>query len=134
MARRDTIWTVPFLALIFALALEGWTGILFAQEPDVAALQSRIRQLEQQVKELEAVLKDSVEAQKRLAQGNTSGWQNKKNWRRLSPGMQDGEVREILGEPSKVIQGVKTLWYYPNLYCGYVTFDEKGQLAGWSEP
>ncbi len=124
----------PLLVLAFVLAFQSWAGTSVAQETDVAALQSRIRQLELQVKELETLLRESAETLKKSAQANPSGWQNKKNWRRLSVGMQDGEVKEILGEPSKIIQGAKTLWYYPNLYCGYVTFDEKRQLIGWSEP
>ena len=48
--------------------------------------------------------------------------------------MSEGEVKKTLGEPIKVISGVRTLWYYPNIYCGYVLFDKNGQLNGWSEP
>lgn len=104
-----------------------------AEETDVAALQSRIRQLEERVTELERLLTES-QAARGAFEGDQTGWQNKKNWRRLSLGMREGEVKQILGNPTKVIHGVKTLWYYPNIYCGYLTFDEKGQLIGWSEP
>ncbi len=105
----------------------------WAQEKDIPALHSRILELEKRVMELEALLAETEET-KKSTPSNLSGWQNKKNWRSLSVGMRDGDVKQILGEPSKVIQGIKTLWYYPNLYCGYVTFDEKGQLIGWNEP
>ena len=43
--------------------------------------------------------------------------------------MKETQVTKILGEPVKVIKGVKTLWYYPNLYGGHVSFDEKGGLT-----
>jgi hypothetical protein len=29
---------------------------------------------------------------------------------------------------------VRTFWYYPSIYSGYVSFDDKGRLAGWKEP
>lgn len=102
-----------------------------ATEPD--HLQSRIKQLEARVRELETLLNECRQGVK-VSQPEQFGWQNKKNWRRLSLGMQEGQVKATLGEPSKVIQGVKTLWYYPNIYCGYVSFDEKGRLIGWNEP
>jgi outer membrane protein assembly factor BamE (lipoprotein component of BamABCDE complex) len=104
-----------------------------AQEKEIPELRSRILQLEKRVVELESLLAEAEEAKKTISSDRT-GWQNKKNWRSLSLGMRDGEVKKILGEPSKVIQGTQTLWYYPNLYCGYVTFDDKGQLTGWNEP
>ncbi len=104
-----------------------------AQENEADRLHSRINQLETRLKEMEAQLQECQEARK-SGQLEQYGWQNKKNWRKLSKGMQEGEVKSMLGEPSKVIQGVKTLWYYPNIYCGYVTFDEKGRLIGWNEP
>ena len=35
---------------------------------------------------------------------------------------------------ARIIKGVKILWYYPNIYGGYVSFDEEGRLTGWNEP
>jgi len=124
-----------WLALLPLATLLECTGIScsWAQEQNIPALQSRVLQLEKRVMELESLLAQAEEATK-SAPSDRTGWQNKKNWRSLSVGMRDGEVRKILGEPSKVIQGIKTLWYYPNFYCGYVTFDDKGQLIGWNEP
>lgn len=104
-----------------------------AQENETLQLRQRVSELEMKVKQLEGLLKECSEAHK-LEDADKYGWQNKKNWRKLTVGMQENHVKGILGEPSKVIQGVKTLWYYPNIYCGYVTFDEKGRLAGWNEP
>jgi hypothetical protein len=120
--------------LVLAVALQSWQiPFASAQEADIPALRSRIVELEGRIAELEALIEASKAAQK-SPEGDQTGWQNKKNWRKLSLGMPDREVRQLLGNPSKVIPGVKTLWYYPNLYCGYVTFDEKGQLVGWNEP
>jgi hypothetical protein len=48
--------------------------------------------------------------------------------------MNKEEVLTLLGEPIKTIEGVKTLWYYPDTYRGYVSFDDKGKLTGWQEP
>lgn len=106
---------------------------LWAQEEDIPSLRQRIAELEAKVKQLEAIIEAYREPQK--STGNPPfGWQNKKNWRRLQQGMADSQVKDILGEPVKVISGVKTLWYYPNIYCGYVTFDSQGRLTGWNEP
>jgi hypothetical protein len=122
--------------LLFFLAVPLHGGAMApasAQEAEVQLLQSRILQLEQRVEELEALLAET-QGVKKGPEGEQTGWQNKKNWRKLSHGMRDEEVRGILGNPSKVIRGVRTLWYYPNIYCGHLTFDERGQLIGWNEP
>ena len=60
------------------------------------------------------------------------GWQ-KKNWRRLEVGMTEDHVKTFLGKPTKTINRVRTLWYYPSIYCGYVSFAQKGHITGWSE-
>jgi hypothetical protein len=106
---------------------------VYAQGDEVSQLRQRVADLEQKVKELEALLKECNEALKSKPETDY-GWQNKKNWRTLEVGMSEAQVRSILGEPVKVIKGVKTLWYYPNVYGGYVSFDERGKLTGWNEP
>ena len=123
-----------FASVLIALALLVFlVPPLWAQEEDITQLRQRITELEAKVKQLEAVIDAYREPQK--DPGNPRfGWQNKMNWRRLQRGMADSQVKNILGEPIKVISGVKTLWYYPNIYCGYVTFDSQGRLIGWNEP
>jgi vacuolar-type H+-ATPase subunit I/STV1 len=106
---------------------------VFAQSEEVSQLRQRVIELEQRTKGLEDQLKECSEARKKQEEADY-GWQNKKNWRSLEVGMKEDQVRSILGEPVKVINGVKTLWYYPNFYGGYVSFSENGKLTGWNEP
>jgi hypothetical protein len=120
------------LAVIF-FSLAHLSQPVHAQEDQIQKLQQRIVELEKRIKALEADLKVCIES-RMAARASEYGWQNKKNWRRLETGMPQDQVETILGEPVKVIKGYRTLWYYPNIYCGYVSFDEKGNLTGWSEP
>lgn len=103
-----------------------------AQENEIDQLHRKITELEDRIKDLEIQLEGCSEL--RDKEWRTGGWRNKKNWRKLGIGMPQEEVEALLGEPVKVIQGIRTLWYYPNIYCGYVSFDENGHLTGWSEP
>jgi len=107
---------------------------LQAQEDDeIIRLREKIVELEKRIRDLEGLLYRYT-AQDKLENDVVFGWENKKNWRMLKPGMTLEEVKALLGEPTKKIEGVKTLWYYPNIYCGYVSFDENGRLSGWNEP
>jgi len=100
---------------------------------ELSALRQKNAELEKKVNELEALLKECTEAREKQF-SDDQGYQNKKNWRSLESGMNEEQVKKLLGDPLKVIKGVKTLWYYPNIYGGYVSFDEKGRLTGWNEP
>jgi hypothetical protein len=119
---------------VFGIALSlVWAPPLFSQQEDIATLRQKNAALEAKVKELEARLKQCTEERnKQLSEDQ--GWQSKKNWRSLEVGMKEAQVTKILGEPVKVIKGVKTLWYYPNMYGGHVSFDEKGAVRAWKEP
>jgi hypothetical protein len=104
-----------------------------AQDDEILKLRQKISELENRIKDLESLLiiyKEPEEIRSETGQG----WQNKKNWRSLKTGMTVEEVRALLGEPIKTIDGIRTLWYYPNIFCGYVSFDEKGRLTVWNEP
>ena len=109
------------------------TRPILAQEKDVSYLLEKVSRLEARIKELEALLDARDDAQN-IQATDEGGWQNKKNWRRLEMGMKHNQVRGILGDPTKRIEGVRILWYYPSKYCGYVYFDKEGLLTGWSEP
>ena len=119
------------ICLFFIIGLFNLSAL--AQEEDLSQLQQKIAELELRVKELEGFLKASKELQQN-ASILKFGWQNTKNWRDLKIGMNESRVKEMLGQPVKIIKGVKTLWYYPNIYCGYCSFDENGNLIGWNEP
>ena len=131
---KISVCRILFLALVMAIP---WTlsipSQIFAQTDEVSQLRQRVIELEQKTKGLEDQLKECTEARKRQQEADY-GWQNKKNWRSLEMGMKEDRVKGILGEPVKVIKGVKTLWYYPNFYGGYVSFDKGGKLIGWNEP
>ena len=101
-----------------------------AEDEETDRLRQKVAELEEQIRILEAHLTEAREQQ--ILSPN--GWQNKKNWRRLEVGMGKKEVLEILGQPIRVIGGIQTLWYYPNIYCGYCSFDETGKLKAWAEP
>lgn len=123
----------PFLITIILFFLLIVPLSISADEDDIEKLQEKITELEKRIKQLEGALsqyqvyaEDSADQEK--------GWWSKKNWRSLKKGMRSSEVKDILGEPIKTIKGSRTLWYYPNIYCGYVTFDEKGRLEDWNEP
>jgi hypothetical protein len=108
-----------------------------AEEDEISRLRQRIAELELKIQQLENLLKQREEIPKGQDAAfalSDEGWQNTKNWRELEIGMSEDRVRAILGEPIKVIHGVRTLWYYPNIYCGYVSFDRNGRLSGWNEP
>jgi hypothetical protein len=131
---KISLCRILFLALVMAIPLTlSIPSQVFAQTDEVSQLRQRVIELEQKTKGLEDQLKECNEVRKRQQEADY-GWQNKKNWRSLEMGMKEDRVKGILGEPVKVIKGVKTLWYYPNFYGGYVSFDEGGKLIGWNEP
>jgi hypothetical protein len=122
---------VRILGVLIFLSL--FVHPLHAQDDETLLLQQKIDALELRIKQLETQLRESMEFQKMLETGEF-GWQNRNNWRKLEIGMPEDEVRSILGDPIKVIKGSKTLWYYPSIYKGFVSFDQNGDLTGWNEP
>lgn len=120
-------------ALLLAGLCAGRPLMAQTQSHELAELRQKNAELEKKVSELEALLKQCAEAGKNQF-SEDYGWQNKRTWRSLEAGMSEDQVRALLGEPVKEIKGVKTLWYYPSIYGGYVSFDEKGLLSGWKEP
>jgi len=105
-----------------------------AQDDEILKLRQKISELENRIKDLESLLMIYKEPKEIRSEKTGQGWQNKKNWRSLKTGMTVEQVRAVLGEPIKTIDGIRTLWYYPNIFCGYVSFDDKGRLTVWNEP
>ena len=130
----------PIPRILFALTMAFLWVLLsspnvpvFAEQNEIVQLRKKLAELENRVKVLETLLEECHQA--RLSESTTQfGWQNKKSWRSLKVGMNASQVLAVLGAPVKVIKGVNTLWYYPNLYGGFVSFDEKGKLTAWNEP
>jgi hypothetical protein len=132
MKRSNLLWKMIGMVGLFAL-LALFSQPVQAQDEEILQLRQKISQLEAKIGELEGLLKECVESrEKGLA--DEYGWQNKMNWRKLKMGMPQSQVLSILGQPTKVIKGVKTLWYYPNIYGGFVSFDQSGNIVGWNEP
>lgn len=115
---------LPIAAVILVAALGSRTS--FAQ-----SLEDRVQELERRVQQLESKERGGPAVSK-PKQGGGDGWRNKANWRSLTRGLSQSEVRRILGEPETVDAGGITFWYYPS--GGSAHFDSRGALMGWSEP
>ena len=129
----------PKLRAIITILAGSFGMLLFfnqtipAQQDDFSKLKKKIEVLEEKIEKLEFLLDQYNHTIENRAAGDY-GWQNKKNWRRLEIGMTAAQVKKFLGEPRKVIQGIKTLWYYPSTYSGFISFDKNGNITGWHEP
>jgi len=130
---RTNMFRIATMVLLMSVFLIAFRSNSYAQEDEIQRLRQKITELENRIVDLESLL-SRYDAREKLRQGDDLSWENKKNWRKLKIGMNQTEVQAILGKPIKTIEGVRILWYYPNLYCGLVSFDEEGKLAGWNEP
>jgi len=131
MKYSETI-SVIIILVLFAVSTASYASEA-PQDEEIYMLRQKIVELENKIKEMEATIAKYIEQDKSLEESGY-GWQNKKNWRKLKTGMSTEEVLALLGEPIKTIDGVKTLWYYPDIYRGYVSFDDEGLLTAWHEP
>ena len=124
--------TAFFICILFISLSSFRTGAVDERE-DIGDLKKRISELENRIKDLEALLKIY---KKPVEKGpdKSNGWWNKKSWASLKKGMSKKKVKEILGDPVQTVKGKRAIWYYPNLFRGYVSFDENGNLSGWIEP
>ena len=130
---KRIIMLLAIFVCISLFFLFPYSGIsVSAEKDDINSLKQKITELEKRIKDLEAIIK-IYHAPEDKESDQTYGWLNKKSWRNLKKGMKEDEVKKILGEPVKTVKGSKTIWYYPNFYRSYVSFDEEGNLTGWIE-
>jgi hypothetical protein len=98
----------------------------------VTALEQRTVELEQQVRQLEALIKREPSRGRAFAPASANA-RDLGNWRRLRRGLAMNEVRLLLGEPERVDAIIGTTWHYPG--NARVDFSSSsGKVDGWSEP
>lgn len=122
-------------ALFASLAASSVPVVAWAQETAIDSLNRRIdflernvAGLEQRLRELEAFIKAEPSRDRQVQAA--ANWRDLANWRQLSIGMTEDQVRGLLGEPERVQGGYVTHWSWTNSYVDFIS----GKLAGWSEP
>jgi hypothetical protein len=132
MKRNILLLTMSVCIFLF-VSFSSSSVSVSAENNEIDALKQKITRLENRIKDLESLLKIyNLPAEQDI--DKKYGCLNKKTWRSLKKGMTEDEVRKILGEPVKTVEGFRTIWYYPSFYSGIVSFDEKGNLIGWNAP
>ena len=105
---------------------------VFAEELTVDQLNKKIEQLEHRVTTLENIIADQ---NNKKAKNITTITADRQSWRKLSKGMNQDDVRKLLGEPLTIDSGSLTHWYYAkSLIHSYVEFDDEDNVIGWHEP
>lgn len=127
---------IAAIILLISLIL---SSSAFGQD-NATRIATRIATLERQVQQLEQRLS-------KIEESTTSGdtpihvkvseikWKSKANWRKLSTGMSESSVEELLGIPYTMSGGRLAFWYYrkgPG-FGGSVTFTDN-KLSNWTEP
>lgn len=112
----------------------------------VVQLEDRVAQLEQQLAEMRALLhgERAALAESRaprpasayLVLSEREGWRDPARWRLLRQGLGEIQIRQLLGEPGRVVvSGFTSVWHYPDVGGGRVEFGtESGRVRGWVEP
>ena len=130
MTNLKTLFNPVLKAGIVAFLTLAATFNSFASDTD------RINLLEREVGELKQRMSnfESVQAIKKTHQNpvvSSEGWRQITNWRLLKSGFSPKDVRELLGEPTRIDGGNVAFWTYPNR--GEVTFLRE-QVQQWREP
>ena len=136
------------LVLIASLALMVAPGFALADKASEAALDARVKALEQRVAELEAKLNavaskpaaaPAVSVVPHVAQPGAPVpppvWGDPAKWAQIKQGMSWSEVRRLLGAPGRTTTGVfGEVWYYPDESGGRVVFDRDSRVAEIDKP
>ena len=111
-------------------------GPVFAQDLNrkINELEQKITQLEKRIVLLEGIILELKNNRQRPLAGHPDRWKDKVTWRLLKKGMNKDDVRQILGEPPKIVVNVYygDIWYYPDIQGGNASFDKDGMLTSWS--
>ena len=99
--------------------------LLFSSQilADQASLAQRVSELESRVQKLEKLLDEKFADDR---------WKDPILWSRIRLGMSQGDVRKLLGKPTRVKEAIFTTWYYHKTSTdhSFVWFDE-GKVLGW---
>ena len=131
--KRNILLLTMSVGVFLFVSFSSSSVAVSAENNEIDALKQKITKLENRIKDLENLLK-VYQIPVEQDTDKKYGWLNKKTWRSLKKGMTEDEVKKILGEPVKAVEGYRTIWYYPSFYSGIVSFDEKGNLIGWNAP
>jgi len=96
----------------------------------------RIEQLEKEVQETKERLsilesKLRIKNDEKELEVADDGWKSVAKWRKLSSGMSTLNVKNILGDPHRIVGAKNATWYYKN---GGVVKITDGNVVSWSEP
>ncbi|HKS58593.1 MAG TPA: hypothetical protein VJS12_25090 [Steroidobacteraceae bacterium] len=117
------IAVVGFLSFVLAFNAN-------AQDSDrIVQLEKEIQEIKVRLSRLESLLSTPSKAQD--LETSREGWKSVGNWRKLTRGMDPSDVRQLLGEPDRVLGGAFTFWEYQN--GGTVAFYEE-KVDRWTEP
>jgi hypothetical protein len=105
------------------MALFAWLATSNHVRADDASLAQRVTELENRVHKLERLLDEKFADDR---------WKDPILWSRVRPGMNETDVRKLLGKPSRVEKTVFTTWYYHKTSKdhSHVWFDD-GKVLGW---
>lgn len=146
--------------LVSATVIVALAGVAHADPTTDAALEARLKALEQRVTELEhrlgvteAEQAKQVQAQKAAAAAAAAApapaaapaaapapaprelWRDQSAWSQIRRGMTWSQVEGILGRPgSKTIGVFGDVWFYPDSSGGRVVFDRDSRVSAWTEP
>lgn len=111
-------------------------------------LENQNKKVDKRISDLESYLigrlkkleKSTATTNSKKTYNNVSGsekYKYKSNWRKLSKGMSQSRVRQILGEPEKIRGGAYTYWSYKDGSLSFYVCGSDCHLDGldsWTEP
>ena len=95
----------------------------------ISALEKEINEIKLRLAKVESLVTNSGGVP--LPAATKNGWKSLSNWRSLKTGMNQDEVKRLLGEPHRIVGGDVSFWYYSN--GASVTF-MSDKTYSWSEP